>query len=103
MSTVEVHVVTPQREVWSGLAEMVIARSTEGELGIMNGHEPLLIQLAAPGRLRLQQSEGPEIVFEVDGGFLHATSGPEGTRVDVMATSAELVAPQKPVAPGTGH
>jgi F-type H+-transporting ATPase subunit epsilon len=102
MSTVEVHVVTPQREVWSGLAEMVIARSTEGELGIMNGHEPLLIQLA-PGRLRLQQSEGPEIVFEVDGGFLHSTSGSEGTRVDVMATSAELVAAPGPAATGAGH
>jgi F-type H+-transporting ATPase subunit epsilon len=102
MSTVEVHVVTPQREVWSGLAEMVIARSTEGELGIMNGHEPLLIQLAS-GQLRLQQSDGPEIVFEVDGGFLHSTSGPEGTRVDVMATSAEPVAAQGPAATGAGH
>jgi F-type H+-transporting ATPase subunit epsilon len=102
MSTVEVHVVTPQREVWSGRAEMVIARGIDGELGIMNGHIPLLIQLAA-GRLRMQQTEGPEIVIAIDGGFLHSTSDPEGTRVDVMATSAELVSAQEPVAPGAGH
>jgi F-type H+-transporting ATPase subunit epsilon len=98
-ATVEVHVVTPQREVWSGQAEMVIARGVDGELGIMNGHVPLLIQLAA-GRLRLEQTEGPEIAFAVDGGFLHSTSGPEGTRVDVMATSAELVSAQEPAAHG---
>ena len=102
MSTVEVHVVTPQEEVWSGDAEMVIARGVDGELGIMNGHVPLLIQLA-PGRLRMQQEEGPEIVITVDGGFLHASSGPEGTRVDVMATSAEMGSADQPTASPAAH
>jgi F-type H+-transporting ATPase subunit epsilon len=97
VSTVEVHVVTPQQEVWSGQAEMVIARGVDGELGIMNGHVPLLIQLA-PGRLRMQQAEGPEIVITVDGGFLHASSDAGSTRVDVMATSAEMGSADQPAA-----
>ena len=88
-STLEVHVVTPQQEVWSGTGEMVIARGVDGMVGILEGHIPLLIQLAT-GPLRIQREEGPEIVATVDGGFLHVSSGDEGTRVDVMATKAEM-------------
>jgi F-type H+-transporting ATPase subunit epsilon len=87
--TVDVHVVTPQREVWAGAAEMVIARGVAGEVGILGGHAPLLIQLAV-GPLRIQQEGGQELRAVVDGGFMHVTSGEEGTRVDVMATQAEL-------------
>ena len=89
MSTLEVHVVTPQEEVWSGIAEMVIARGVDGAVGILEGHMPLLIQLA-PGRLRIQRIGEPEIAVAVDGGFLHVSSGSEATRVDVMATTAEI-------------
>jgi F-type H+-transporting ATPase subunit epsilon len=87
--TVEVHVVTPEREVWAGPAEMVIARGVAGEVGILGGHEPLLIQLAV-GPLRIQEEGGQELRAVVDGGFMHVTSGEEGTRVDVMATQAQL-------------
>ena len=87
---VDVHVVTPEREVWSGAAEMVIARGVSGEVGILAGHAPLLVQLAV-GPLRIQPAEGaPELRAVVDGGFLHVTSGTDGTRVDVMASYAEL-------------
>ena len=89
MSSVEVHVVTPQQEVWVGKAYMVIAHGVDGEVGILEGHMPLLIQLAS-GALRLELPDGPEIVATVDGGFLHVSSDPEGTRVDVMATKAEM-------------
>jgi F-type H+-transporting ATPase subunit epsilon len=86
---VDLHVVTPQREVWAGEAEMVIARGVDGEVGILGGHAPLLIQLAV-GPLRIVQEGAPELRAVVDGGFMHVTSGPEGTRVDVMASEAEL-------------
>ena len=84
----EVHVVTPEREVWSGEATMVIARGVEGEVGILAGHAPLLIRLAI-GPLRIQDG-GEEVFSVVDGGFLHVTSAGETTRVDVLATSASL-------------
>src|SRR5712671_6476643 len=86
---VDVHVVTPEREVWSGEATMVIARGVDGEVGILAGHAPLLIQLAV-GPLRIEQVEGGWFTAVADGGFLHVTSGEEGTRVDVMASGAEL-------------
>jgi F-type H+-transporting ATPase subunit epsilon len=86
---VDLHVVTPQREVWAGPAQMVIARGIDGEVGILAGHAPLLIQLAI-GPLRIQQEGGQELSAVVDGGFMHVTSGSEGTRVDVMASEAEL-------------
>lgn len=85
---VDVHVVTPEREVWSGIADMVVARGVEGEVGILAGHAPLLIRLAI-GALRILHESSQEVAV-VDGGFLHVTSAGEGTRVDVLASHAEM-------------
>jgi F-type H+-transporting ATPase subunit epsilon len=86
---VDVHVVTPEREIWSGTAQMVVARGVEGEVGILGGHAPLLVRLAvAP--LRIQREDGTWDVAVIDGGFLHVTSGDDLTRVDVLADGAEL-------------
>jgi len=84
----EVHVVTPERELWSGQATMVIARGVEGEVGILSGHAPLLIRLAV-GVLRIRQ-DGTQESAVVDGGFLHVTSQEGATRVDVLASRAEM-------------
>jgi len=85
----EVHLVTPEREVWGGPAQMVIARGTEGTVGILSGHAPLLIRLAI-GALRIQDEAGEWRVAVVDGGFMHVTNEEDRTRVDVLATGAEL-------------
>lgn len=85
----EVHVVTPEREVWSGPADMVIARGVDGEVGILPGHAPLLIRLAI-GHLKVRR-DGEDLVSVVDGGFLHVSTGEQGvTRVDVLASQAAL-------------
>ena len=85
---VDVHVVTPEREVWSGDSDLVIARGTDGEVGIMAGHAPLLLRLAV-GPLRIQRAEG-ELTMAIDGGFLHVATDDGVTRVDVMADGATL-------------
>jgi F-type H+-transporting ATPase subunit epsilon len=85
----DVHLVTPEREVWAGTAQMVIARGTDGEVGILSGHAPLLIRLAI-GPLRIQDEAGTWRVAIVDGGFLHVTSTEGESRVDVLATSAQM-------------
>lgn len=85
---VDVHVVTPEREVWTGQANMVIARGVEGEVGVLGGHAPMLIRLAI-GPLRIQ-TNGEEVFSVVDGGFLHVTTTEGVTRVDVLAPSASL-------------
>jgi F-type H+-transporting ATPase subunit epsilon len=84
----EVHVVTPEREIWSGEAAMVIARGVEGEVGILPQHAPLLIRLAV-GPLRIR-TDGTEEEAVVDGGFLHVTTTEGVTRVDVLASYAEM-------------
>jgi F-type H+-transporting ATPase subunit epsilon len=89
VATLEVHLVTPEREVWTTDARMVVARGVAGEVGILPGHAPLLIRLAiAP--LRIEVDEGRWEAAVVDGGFLHVTSGEEGTRVDVLASHAQM-------------
>jgi F-type H+-transporting ATPase subunit epsilon len=84
-----VYLVTPEREVWAGPAQMVIARGVDGAVGILPGHAPLLIRLAI-AVLRIQQEDGQWQAAVVDGGFLHVTSGEEGTRVDVLASHAQM-------------
>ncbi len=85
MATVHVELVSVERLLWSGDATMVIARTTEGELGVLPGHAPLLGELATGGIVRIQEEAGEELVFAVHGGFLSVTE--EG--VSVLAELAE--------------
>ncbi|HSJ50184.1 MAG TPA: ATP synthase F1 subunit epsilon [Actinomycetota bacterium] len=85
----DVHLVTPEREVWAGAARMVVARGVAGEVGILPGHVPLLIRLAI-ARLRIEVDEGRWENAVVDGGFLHVTSEGGTTRVDVLAAHAQM-------------
>ena len=89
MATMEVHLVTPEREVWAGPAQMVIARGVEGKVGILPSHAPLLIRLAIAA-MKIQAEDGRWEAAVVDGGFLHVTSGEGGTRVDVLASHAQM-------------
>ena len=88
---VEVYVVTPEREIWSGTAEMLIARGVDGELGILGGHAPMMVQLAiGPLRIQPEGDASQEVRVVVDGGFMHVTSEGSETRVDVLANGAAL-------------
>jgi F-type H+-transporting ATPase subunit epsilon len=85
----EVFLVTPERELWSGQATFVLARGAEGDVGILAGHAPLLIQLGiAP--LFIDPVEGERLAAAVDGGFLHVVTSDGETRVDILAEHAEL-------------
>ena len=81
-----VELVSVEREVWSGEASTVIARTTEGEIGILPGHAPLLGQLADGHDVRIAQEGGSEIAVTVGGGFLSVTD--EG--VTILAETAEM-------------
>jgi F-type H+-transporting ATPase subunit epsilon len=82
-----VELVAVEEKVWSGEAEMVVARTTEGELGVLAGHAPLLGQLAEPGQVRIKLPGGGQVAYEVAGGFLSVSR--EG--VTVLAESATPV------------
>ena len=72
--------------MWSGEAESVFARTTEGELGVLPGHAPLLGELVAGGVVRIDTTDGERITVAVHGGFLSVT----GEKVSVLAETAEL-------------
>ena len=85
-----VELVAVEEKVWSGDAEMVVARTTEGELGVLPGHAPLLGQLAEPGQVRIKLAGGEQVAYEVAGGFLSVSA--DG--VTVLAESATPVSSQ---------
>jgi F-type H+-transporting ATPase subunit epsilon len=72
---IELHVelVAVEEKVFSGDATLLVARTTEGELGILPGHAPLLGQLAEPGEVRIKLTNGRDLAYEVNGGFLSVT------------------------------
>jgi F-type H+-transporting ATPase subunit epsilon len=87
--TLEVHLVTPEREVWVGDASIVIARAIDGDVGILPGHAPMVAALGV-GALYIDGGGSGRIAAAVDGGFVHVVTTDDGTRVDVLAEHAEL-------------
>ncbi|MGA8257172.1 MAG: F0F1 ATP synthase subunit epsilon [Nocardioides sp.] len=80
----QVEMVAADRTVWSGEASMVIARTTEGDVGVLRGHAPLL-SLLTDATVEISASEG--IVHAVvDGGFLSVA----GDRVSILSERAVL-------------
>lgn len=88
-SQLHVELVAVEQKVWSGEAASVTARTTEGEMGVLPGHAPLLGQLAEPGEVRVQTLEGERHTWEVAGGFLSVT----GDAVTVLAERAVPIQP----------
>lgn len=67
--TVHCDIVSAEEKLFSGLVERIVARGTQGELGIYAGHAPLLTQLV-PGTVRILKQNGEEEIVYVSGGYL---------------------------------
>ncbi|MFW6205194.1 MAG: F0F1 ATP synthase subunit epsilon [Actinomycetota bacterium] len=80
-----VELVVPDRRVWSGPAEMVVARTAEGDIGILPGHEPVL-GLLVSGQVSVHQADGDVLTAAVHGGFLSVADD----NVSILAEVAEL-------------
>lgn len=103
MRDLKVEVVAADRQVWSGEASIVIARTPDGELGVMAGHEPVLAALVM-GPVTVRTTDGGEpIVAVVDRGFLSisedevtilADTAQLADEIDVAAVEAELAEAQ---------
>jgi F-type H+-transporting ATPase subunit epsilon len=84
----DVHLVTPEREVWTGEASFVVARAVDGDIGVLPGHTPMLAELAV-GPVYIDTEAGRTSAV-VDGGFLHVARDDDTTRVDILAEYAVL-------------
>jgi F-type H+-transporting ATPase subunit epsilon len=86
VAEMSVELVAVERKVWSGNATWVFAETTEGELGILPGHTPLLGELVEGGIVKVTTTDDETVTAAVFGGFLSVT----GEKVSVLAESAEL-------------
>ena len=85
-SEITVNLVSADREIWSGQAEMIVAKTTVGEIGLLAGHEPMLAVLVA-GEIRITSASGNVKAVTEDGGFLSM----ESDVVTVVVRDAQLV------------
>ena len=85
MAELQVAVVAVDHKVWSGVAKSVVAKTPEGEIGILPGHEPVL-SLLVDGVVRIETTDGAKVSVAVHGGFFAVDSN----EVKVLAESAEL-------------
>ena len=81
-----VELVAVEERIFTGTATLVSARTTEGELGVLPGHAPMLGQLAEPGQVRIRRADGNDLIYDVTGGFVSVT----GEGVTVLAESCTL-------------
>ena len=84
--TLQVELVSPERVLYSGEAEMVIARTTDGEIAFMTGHAPFIGSLGV-GAVTIRTSEGDDVKAAVHEGFVEVTDN----TVTVLSDLAELV------------
>lgn len=85
MATLRVELVAADRAVWTGEAKMVVAKTVEGEIGLLPGHEPMLAILGA-GEVRITLEDGSGIKANAEDGFLSV----EHDVVTIVARHAEL-------------
>ena len=83
--TLHAALVIPDRELWSGQARIVIAKTTEGDLGVLTGHAPVFGVLAEASVVEIL-TEDAEVRAAVSGGFLSVA----GDRVSILAAQAQL-------------
>jgi F-type H+-transporting ATPase subunit epsilon len=85
MAELNVSVVAVDRKIWVGAAKSIVAKTTEGEIGIMPGHEPML-SLLVDGLVRIEPVDGEKVVVAVHGGF----AAMDSDNVRILAETAEL-------------
>jgi F-type H+-transporting ATPase subunit epsilon len=86
VAEMQVELVAVERQLWTGTAQMVVARTVDGDIGVMAGHAPLLAQLREGFAARIMQQDGHVLGVAVHGGFLSVTK--DG--VTILAEDAQL-------------
>jgi F-type H+-transporting ATPase subunit epsilon len=91
--TLHVELLMPDRSLWSGEAGMVIAKTIDGDIGILPGHSPVFGILSPGSLVRIreipgEESPADEVRAAVRDGFLSVTND----RVSILASTGELAA-----------
>ena len=84
--TLHVALVVPDRELWSGDASMVIAKTTEGDIGVLTGRAPVFGVLAEGSLVEIVTGDETRVRAAVSGGFLSVADD----KVSILAAQAQL-------------
>ena len=84
MADIATELVAVERKLWKGRAESVTAETTEGEIGVLPGHQPFLGQLVENGTVTIRTDDGQVLVAAVQGGFLSVST----KKITVLADTA---------------
>jgi F-type H+-transporting ATPase subunit epsilon len=90
MATMPVELVSVERRLWSGEATALFARTTEGELGILPGHMPLIGELVPGWTVRIEREEQPELRVAVHGGFLSVRKDGISVLAEIAETADDI-------------
>jgi F-type H+-transporting ATPase subunit epsilon len=82
----KVSLVSAEAELWTGEATLVVAKTVEGEIGFMTGHEPLLAILAE-GQVRITRPDGSKILANAQDGFVSMADD----ELTIVAGNAALI------------
>jgi F-type H+-transporting ATPase subunit epsilon len=91
-SAFHLEVVSPEAVIWSGEAEMLLTRTSDGELAVMANHEPLMGLLTPWSAVITPATGPPKVVLAVRSGFLQVV----GNRVTLLTDLAEVVEGEGP-------
>ena len=82
----QVEVVSADRVVWSGESSNIIAKTVDGDIGILPGHSPVLAVLVPGAVVIFCEDKGTREVIAVDGGFISVSQG----RVSILSEYARM-------------
>lgn len=85
--TLRVALVVPDGEIWAGRAQMVIAKTMDGDIGVYSGHAPVIGILVEGSLVRIRpEGDSAEVSAAVGGGFFSIAND----RVSILAREAQL-------------
>jgi F-type H+-transporting ATPase subunit epsilon len=83
--SLQVELVSPERILWSGEADMVVARTTDGDIAFLTGHAPFIGALGI-GAVTIEEPGGKQTKIAVHGGFVEVSNN----KVTILSDVAEL-------------
>jgi len=87
--TLQVEIVSAEKQIFSGQAKMVIVTGEEGDLGILPGHVQLLTSVK-PGQVRLVAEDDSESFYYISGGFLEVQPAIVTVLADTILRAADV-------------
>jgi F-type H+-transporting ATPase subunit epsilon len=110
VKTIQVDIVSPEGQIFSGAATMMVIRGASGDLGILPGHTQLLTTIL-PGAVEIKQHEAEDIVLFISGGILEvqpdainilADLTERGEDIDALAAEAAKAEAERLLKSGEG-